>query len=145
MIILAVVNTCCLIPNNSKWPLSSIPYFKCLTYVGFWVFWVPLLYPKIIMSKTMTSKLSNAVSHMSLWSLGVFLHPCKNWRFYHHFERKNDIFAKLMEYQKIMNIEWDVTFDLEWLYKWLVRRWKAQSLYFSNKIFLGTIGYHVCL
>ena len=35
-------NTCCLIPNNSKWPLSSLPHFKCLTYLIIWVFWVSL-------------------------------------------------------------------------------------------------------
>ena len=44
-----------------------------------------------------------------------------------------------MEYQKIMNIEWDVTFDLEWLYTWLTRRWKAPNLQFSKNFFLGTI------
>ena len=43
--------SCCLISNNSKWPLSSIPHFKCVTYLIIWVFWVPLWYPKIIMSK----------------------------------------------------------------------------------------------
>ena len=47
--------------------------------------------------------------------------------------------------KKTMNIEWNVTFYLGWLYEWLTRRWKAQNLYFSNKLFLGTIGYHVCL
>ena len=112
-----MVNTCCLIPNNSKWPLSSLLYFKCLTYVRFWVFWVPLQYPKIIISKTMTSRLSNAVSHMSLWSLVAYLHPFKIWRLFHNFERKSDIFTNWMEYQKNMNIEWDETFDLGWLYK----------------------------
>ena len=93
----------------------------------------------------MTSKLSNAVSHMSLWSLGVFLHPCEIWRFFHNFERKSDIFTISMEYQKTMNIEWNVTFDLGWLYEWLTRRWKAQNSYFSGKSFLGTIGYHICM
>ena len=97
------------------------------------------------MSKTMTSRLSNAVSHMSLWSLVAYLHPFKSWRFFHNFERKSDIFTNSMEYQKNMNIEWDETFDLGWLYEWLTRRWKAQNSCFSNKLFLGTIGYHICM
>ena len=82
----------------------------------------------------MTSKLSNAVSHMSLWSLGVFLHPCEIWRFFHNFERKSDIFTTSMEYQKTMNIEWNVTFSLGWLYEWLTRRWKAQNKDFSKTV-----------
>ena len=141
-----MVNTCCLIPCNSKWPLPSLPHFKCLTYVQFWVFWVPLLYPKIIMSKTMITKLSNAVSHVSPWSLNMFLHPYKDWRFLLNFKRKSDIFANSMEYQKIMNIEKYVTFDVGWLYTWLTRRWKAPNLQFSKKLFFGYhLGYHVWL
>ena len=87
----------------------------------------------------MTSKLSNAVSHVSSWSLDVFLHPYKDWRFLLNFKRKSDIFANSMEYQKIMNIDKYVTFDLGWLYTWLTRRWKAPNLQFSKNFFLGTI------
>ena len=115
LIIMVMVNTCCLIPHNSKWPLSSLPHFKCLTYVKFWILWVPLWYPKIIMFKTMTSKLSNAVSHVSLWGLGAILHFRKDWRILHNFQWKSNIFVNLMKYQKIMNIEWDATLDLGWL------------------------------
>ena len=119
-IIMVMVNTCCLIPYNSKWPLPSQPHFKCLTYVEFWVFWVPLWYPKIIMFKSMTFKLSNAVLHVPLWSLVEILHPSKDWGFLHNFQWKSHIFVHLMKYQKIMNIEWGATFDLGWLYRWLI-------------------------
>ena len=78
LIIMIMVNTCWLIPHNSKWPLSSLPHFKCLTFSEFRVFWVPLWYPKIIMFKTMTPKLSNAVLHVPLWSLGGIWHPCED-------------------------------------------------------------------
>ena len=88
LIIMVMVNTCWLIPHNSKWPLSTLPHFKCLTFSEFWVFWVPLWYPKIIMFKTMTPKLSNAVLHVPLWSLGEIWHPCEDWRFLHKFQWK---------------------------------------------------------
>ena len=93
------------------------------------------------MSKTMTSKLPNAVSHVSSWSLDVFLHPYKDWRFLLNFKRKSDIFANSMEYQKIMNIDKYVTFDLGWLYTWLTRRWKAPNLQFSKNFFWVPFGY----
>jgi len=92
------------------------------------------------MSKTMTSKLSNAVSHVSPWSLNVFLHPYKDWRFLLNFKRKSDIFANSMKYQKIMNIDKYVTFDLGWLYTWLTRRWKAPNLQFSKNFFWVPFG-----
>ena len=88
----------------------------------------------------MTSKLSNAVSHVSSWSLDVFLHPYKDWRFLLNFKRKSDIFANSMEYQKIMNIDNYVTFDLGWLYTWLSRRWKASNLQFSKNFFWVPFG-----
>ena len=45
-----------------------------------------------------------------------------------------------MKYQKIMNIDKYVTFDLGWLYAWLTRRWKAPNLQFSKKTFcVGTM------
>ena len=122
LIIMVMVNTCCLIPYNSKWTLPSLPHFKCLAYVEFWVFWVPLRYPKNTMFKSMTFKLSNAVLHVSLWNLGEILHPSKDWGFLHNFQWKSYIFLHLMKYQKIMNIECGATFDLEWLYIWLIRR-----------------------
>ena len=89
-ITMVMVNTFCLIPYKSKWPLPSLPHFtgKCLTYLEFWVFWVPLWHPKIIMFKSMTFKLSNAVLHVPLWSLGEILHTSKDWRFLHNFQWK---------------------------------------------------------
>ena len=64
-----MVNTCWLIPHNSKWPLSSLPHFKCLTFSEFRVFWVPLWYPKIIMFKNMTFKLKKpyCTCHYEVW------------------------------------------------------------------------------
>ena len=91
----------------------------------------------------MTSKLPNPVSHVSSWSLDVFLHPYKDWRFLLNFKRKSDVFANSMEYQKIMNIDkWVVTFDLGWLpvYTWLTRRWKAPNLQFSKNFFWVPFG-----
>ena len=88
----------------------------------------------------MTSKLPNPVSHVSSWSLDVFLHPYKNWRFLLNFKRKSDVFANSMEYQKIMNIDKYVTFDLGWLYTWLTRRWKAPNLQFLKNFFWVPFG-----
>ena len=45
-----------------------------------------------------------------------------------------------MEYQKIMNIDKYVTFDLGWLYTWLTRRWKASNLQFSKNFFWVPFG-----
>ena len=69
-------------------PALSLPHFKCLTFLEFRVFWVPLWYPEIIMFKTMTPKLSNAVLHVPLWSLSEIWHPCEDWRFLHKFQWK---------------------------------------------------------
>ena len=92
------------------------------------------------MSKTMTSNFLDAVSHVSPWSLNVFLHPYKDWRFLLNFKRRSDIFANSMEYQKIMNIDKYVTFDFGWLYTWLTRRWKAPNLQFSKNFFWVPFG-----
>ena len=92
------------------------------------------------MSKTMTSKLSNAVLHMSLWSLGVFLHPCKIEDFIIILNEKVIFSQNRWNIKKIMNIEWDVTFDLGWLYTWLTRRWKAPNLQFSKNFFWVPFG-----
>ena len=61
---------------------------KCLTYVEFWVFWVPLWYSKNIAFKSMIFELSNAVLHVPLWSLCEVWHPCEDWRFLHKFQWK---------------------------------------------------------
>ena len=87
-IIILLVNTCCLIPNNSKWPLSSLFNFVCLTYVYFWVPWVPLWYPKIIVLKSMMSRLSNAVSDTFFGFPSAFLQWYEVWSFLWIFRRK---------------------------------------------------------
>ena len=76
-----LVNTCCLIPNNSKWPLSSLFNFVCLTYVYFWVPWVMLWYPKIILLKSMMSRLFNAVSDTFFGFPSAFLQCYEVWSF----------------------------------------------------------------
>ena len=77
---------------------------------------------------------------MSSWSLDVVLHSYKDWRFLLDFKRRSDIFANSMKYQKIMNIDKYVTFDLGWLYAWLTRRWKAPNLQFSKNFFWVPFG-----
>ena len=104
-IIMVMVNTCCLIPYNSKWPLPSLPHFKCLTYVEFEYFGYHYGTQKISCSKLWHLSFQTPYcTCMPLWSLGEILHTFKDWRVLHNFQWKNDIVVNLMKYQKIMNI-----------------------------------------
>ena len=78
-----LVNTCCLIPNNSKWPLSSLFNFVCLTYVYFGyqeffskVFDLRTIYviPNNILAK-------NILLKPTLYNKTEFLYPGWMWRF----------------------------------------------------------------
>ena len=77
-----LVHTCCLIRNNSKWPLSSLFNFICLTYVYFWVSSVTSWYPKIILLKSMTFRLSNAVPNTFFGFPNAFLQCYEVWSFF---------------------------------------------------------------
>ena len=57
-----LVNTCCLTAQNSKWPLSSVFNFTCLTYWDFGYHVVPQWYPNYY--------------HVKVWCLS-FQMPCR--------------------------------------------------------------------
>ena len=101
--------------------------------------------PKNYHDKTAISKVSNAVSHVSARSLDIFWHPYKNWKIFHNFKRKCDIFKNSVEYQKITSTARYVSFDVGWLYPCLIRCWKAQNLYFSKNYFGYHLGFHIWL
>ena len=61
-IIIVLVNTCCLTAQNSKWPLSSVFNFTCLTYWDFGYHVVPQWYPNYY--------------HAKVWCLS-FQMPCR--------------------------------------------------------------------
>ena len=140
-----LVNTCCLIPNNSKWPLSSLFNFVCLTYVYFWVPWVTLWYPKIIVLKSMMSRLSNVVSDTFFGFLSAFLQCYEVWSFFRIFRGKMHILECALKLNKIMNVSNFVRFDPGKLWRWSTRRWKAWMFYSLMIRFWVLLGYHVFL
>ena len=95
--------------------------------------------PQNIRVKSMMSRLSNAVSHAWFRYLSVFVCSFEDSSFLRIFEAKNHIFVYTLKLNKIMNVSSFVSFDLGKPFRWSTQHWKAQTSYFSTRIFLGTI------
>ena len=104
---------------------------------GFWVLWVYLWYPIVFLLKDIMSGLSNAVSHVWFGYLSAPAHSFEVSSFLRIFQAKNHIFVCTLKLNKIMNVSSFVSFDLGKLFRWSIRHWKAQTSYFSTRIFLG--------
>ena len=87
----------------------------------------------------MMSGLSNAVSHAWFGYLSVFARSFEVSSILRIFQTKIHIFGCTMKLNKIINVSSFVSFDLGKLFRWSTRHWKAQTSYFSTRIFLGTI------
>ena len=83
-----------------NWPSSSVSHFKGLSYCIFWVPCGTQMVPKILPFESMTSELSNAVSHVLQRILVMELSAIK-------IKSKNGLFTKFwVKIEVYRNLQW---------------------------------------